>query len=109
MPGSKRRLRLGTAALWLSMFASVVLLIGAVHVRSDRTNRRPVVTSEGPFAGHVTQITYAGLGLSLVALILASAAMNDDQRLLTPATFAFGIGGTNFLFTLFIYCAIYED
>jgi hypothetical protein len=104
----KRQRLLGKVALLLAIFASVWLLIGAAHVRSDRTKRRPVVTSVGPLSGHVTQITYSGLGLSLIAMIIASVAMRDDKRFLAPATFAAGIAAANFYLTFVIYCGIYE-
>ena len=105
----KRQRVLGKVALLLAISASVWLLTGAAHVRSDRTNRRPVVTSVGPLAGHVTMITYSGLGLSLISIIIASADMRDDKRFLAPATFAAGIAAANFYLTFVIYCGIYED
>jgi len=101
--------RLGVASLLLALFASVWLLIAVAHVRADRTNRIPVVTSEGPFAGYIATITWTALAVSLVAGILAMIAMQEAGRPLLLAIFAIALAAANFGITFYCWVAIYED
>jgi hypothetical protein len=101
--------RSGVASLLLASFASVWLLIAVAHVRPDRTNRVPVVTSEGPFAGYIATITWTALVVSFVAGILAMIAMQEAGRPLLLAIFAFALAAANFGITFYCWVAIYED
>ena len=72
---------LGVASITLALAGSALLVFAATHVRSDRTNRRPVVTYVGPAADWVTHLAVAGWLFSLFALIALGLSIERKGRL----------------------------
>jgi hypothetical protein len=104
-----RALLLGRCALLMACISSIWLLIAVAHVRSDRTNRIPVITSEGPLAGHIATVAWAALGGSGVAMVIAWIVIEKSQRSHKSAAFAILISGLNFVATIFVWLALFED
>jgi hypothetical protein len=71
----------GVASVALALAGSALLVFAATHVRSDRTNRRPVVTYVGPAADWVIHLAIAGWLFSLFALIAAGLSIERKGRL----------------------------
>jgi hypothetical protein len=69
------------ASVALALAGSALLVFAATHVRSDRTNRRPVVTYVGPAADWVIHLAIVGWLFSLFALIAALLSIKRKDRL----------------------------
>jgi hypothetical protein len=90
--------------------ASVLLLVAASHVHADRTNRRPVVTWEGPLADYVGIIAWTGWTISVLVLIIGHyRIVNYQNRKFDFDYLAVGTGYINLAFSLLFLVAIYED
>jgi hypothetical protein len=69
------------ASISLAFAGSALLMFAATNVRSDRTNRRPVVTYEGPAADWVVHIAIAGSLFTRFALLAALVSIERKGRL----------------------------
>lgn len=97
-----------TSALGFS--ATAILLFVAFHVRADRTNRRPIVTWEGPIADYVQQAAILGWLLSAAAIVVGAYALHRFRsRLNFLAAAGMGLGLLNYLGSLLFLAAVYED
>lgn len=76
-----KRWAAGAASVTIALAGSALLVFAATHVRSDRTNRRPVVSYVGPAADWVVQLAIAGWLFSLFALIAALLSIERKGRL----------------------------
>jgi len=94
----------------LSCTATAMLVLVAWHVRVDRTNRRPIVTWEGPLAECVQYAAIGGWVLSAAAIILGAYTLCRFRSKLNPlAAVAMAIASLNFFGSCLFSAAIYED
>lgn len=99
------------ASAVIAVCSTVILLFTASHVRVNRTNRRPVVTWEGPAADYVQELAFVGWALSLVALIGAIYSAHRYRSRWNNLAFvvASGLPGANFFGSCIFGAAVYED
>jgi hypothetical protein len=94
----------------LASIASSTLVVAASHVHADRTNRRPVVTWEGPLADLVPWLASIGWMFSVIGIIFGGYSLhrfNSKHNYLAVVGMALSL--INFLATLIFLGAIYED
>lgn len=108
VPVNDSRPALGAAVC--SIAGSLLLIIGVLHVRSDRTHRRPVITWEGPLAEYVGVMFGTGWTLSILAIVIgfwACDRFRSRSRLLDVAGLMIGIA--NLVFSVLLCAGLYED
>lgn len=108
VPINNPRPALGAAAC--GIVGAILLVIGVLHVRSDRTHRRPVITWEGPLAEYIGVMFGAGWTLSILAIVIGIWACNrfrSRSRLLDMAGLMIGIA--NLMFSVLLCAGLYED
>jgi hypothetical protein len=94
----------------LAVCATAILVFAASHVRTDRTNRRPIVTWEGPIADYVQHAAILGWLLSATAIGLGAFALyRYRSRLSFLAVIAMGLGLLNLFGSGLFWAAVYED
>jgi hypothetical protein len=93
-----------------ALIATAILIFAASHVRADRTNRRPVVTWEGPIADYVQHAAIIGWLLSAAAICLGAFTLcRFRSRLNSLAAAGMGLGLLNFFGSCLFWAAVYED
>lgn len=94
----------------LAFAATAILLFAASHVRADRTNRRPVVTWEGPIADYVQYAAILGWVLSAAAIVLGSYTLyRFRSKVNVLASIGRTVGFLNYFGTVVFWAAVYED
>ena len=94
----------------LAFAATAILLFVASHVRADRTNRRPVVTWEGPIADYVQYAAILGWILSAAAIILGSYTLyRFRSKVNVLASIGRAVGFLNYFGTVVFWAAVFED
>lgn len=97
-------------SLIASATGTVLLLVALMHMRSDRTHRRPVITWEGPLADYVAGMFGAGWGLSVLGMIVGAVALSRFRsRYNGLAVVSQLIGGGNLVWSCVITAGLYED
>ena len=94
----------------LAGFATVVLIVAAIHVGVDRAGRRPVLEWEGPAAEYVPLMAGVGWSFSVVAIIFG--AYSQSRFLSKPRDLAFagmGLAMLNCFASVFFLLGILED
>lgn len=93
-----------------AIVAMGILLIAAAHVRADRTNRRPIVTWEGPLAEYVTWISTIGWLVSAIAMAIGIySLLRCRTKLNYLAIVGIGFGFFNYFGSLVFLGLVYED
>lgn len=98
------------AAALFGLLGSLLLIIGFLHVRSDRTHRRPVITWEGPLADYVGMMFGTGWTLSILAAVIgiwACTRFRSRSRLLDGIGIMLGLA--NLLWSVLLCAGLYED
>lgn len=94
----------------MAVCATAILVFVASHVRVDRTNRRPVVTWEGPIADYVEHAMVLGWLLSAAAIALGAYTLyRFRSKLNVLAGVGMVLGYCNFFGTFIFWAAVYED
>ena len=107
-PIADSRPAIATSAM--AFIATATLLFAASHVRSDRTNRSPVVTWEGPIADYVQQVAIFGWVLPAITIIFGIYTLyRFRSKLNFLAVIGTGLAYSNFFGSCIFYCAVYED
>jgi hypothetical protein len=97
-------------ALSTALGATALLVFVASHVRVDRTNRRPVVTWEGPIAGYARHVAVLGWVLSAIAIVLGAYTPRRFRSKLNPlAVVGMALGFLNYFGSCLFNVAVYED
>lgn len=94
----------------LAVVASMLLILGLLHVRSDRTHRRPVITWEGPLADYVGLVFGTGWTLSGLAILIGIWAVSryrSGSSILDVSGLL--IGSANLVFSFVLCAGLYED
>ena len=94
----------------VALCATAILMFAASHVRTDRTNRRPVVTWVGPIADYVQHAAVLGWLLSAIAIGLGAFTLcRFRSRLNFLAAIGMGLGLLNYFGSCLFYGLVYED
>jgi hypothetical protein len=103
-------------ALLTSSLGTAVLIIAAMHVRSDRSqSRQPIITYVGPLSSWMPEVVYVGLGLSLLGFLASALLMNRHREKAEfsaeslSAAVAIAVAVANAMGSFIAYCAIWED
>lgn len=94
----------------MSMTGTVVLIFAKSHIRSDRSQRQPVITWEGPAADYFELLLALGWSLSYLGVItgMVSAILFTSRK--NWLSYIGSMLGYGNLFGSFILaCALYED
>lgn len=100
-------------AIWSAVMAvtgTALLIFATLHVQVDRSNRRPIVTWEGPFADEVAYVALVAWLLSLAAALIAIHVLQRyESRSNVLAGLAIFFSSANFLGSLIFWAVVYED
>lgn len=86
--------RAAIASRILIAVATTFLVLAALHLRSDRTHRRPVITWEGPLAPIAFSLACAGWLLSALAIFVAAYSQTACESRYNRSFVAVAILGT---------------
>jgi hypothetical protein len=96
--------------LFMAVGATALLIFVALHVRADRTHRRPVVTWEGPIADYVLHTAVLAWSLSAASIFFGAYALNRYQtKWSSLALLGVVLGFLNYLGSCLFSAAVYED
>jgi hypothetical protein len=94
----------------MALIATTILIFAASHVRADRTNRRPIVTWEGPIADYVQHAAILGWLLSAAAVGLGAYTLyRFRSKLNFLASIGMCVGFMNYFGSCLFWAAVYED
>jgi hypothetical protein len=94
----------------MAFIATAILIFAASHVRADRTNRRPIVTWEGPIADYVQHAAILGWLLSAAAVGLGAYTLyRFRSKVNFLASIGMCVGFMNYFGSCLFWAAVYED
>jgi hypothetical protein len=110
LPPKYESSRLAIAAWILVGTATVLLVVAALHIRSDRSHRRPVITWEGPLGPLAFYLACAGWLLSAVAAGVACySAIRCESRYNRSVVWIPGLAVLNLFASCLFWAAVNED